>query len=176
MEEMIDVLNENGIKTGEVITRSEIHKRGLWHKIVVIAIVDEQNQLLMQQRSFKKITGAGKWDVAAAGHVSSGQSSVEAAVREINEEVGIKISANDLKYITTYKKISEVRTDFIDKQIFDCYIVKIKEINMQDITLQESEVADAKLVTKEEFKYMLENENMVKRPVFYNELINYLFK
>ena len=29
MEEMIDVLDENGVKTGEVVTRKEVHKNGL---------------------------------------------------------------------------------------------------------------------------------------------------
>lgn len=71
MEEMIDVLDENGIKTGEILSRKEIHKKGLWHKIIVVAIIDENNQILMQQRSYKKVTGPGKWDISAAGHVSA---------------------------------------------------------------------------------------------------------
>lgn len=66
MEEMIDVLDENGVKTGEVLSRKEVHKRGLWHRVVTIAIIDENNQILMQQRSYKKDTDAGKWDISAA--------------------------------------------------------------------------------------------------------------
>lgn len=174
MEEMIDVLDENGIKTGEVLTRKEVHKLGLWHKIIVIAIIDEQNQILLQQRSYAKDTNPGQWDISAAGHVSAGQTSVEASVREINEEVGINVEDKDLSYILTYKKESNVREDYIDKQIFDCYITKVKEINMNDIVLQESEVADAKLVTKNEFKSMVESGNMVKRPEFYKAILDYL--
>ena len=52
MEELIDVLDENGIKTGEILPRSEVHRRGLWHKVILIAIVNEKNQVLMQQRSY----------------------------------------------------------------------------------------------------------------------------
>lgn len=175
MEEMIDVLDENGVKTGEVLTRKDVHKLGLWHKIIVIAIIDKDNQILMQQRSFTKDTCPGKWDISAAGHVSAGQTPLEAAVREINEEVGIEIEEKDLDYILTYKKESYVREDYKDKQIFDCYIAKVEEINMENIILQESEVADAKLVTKEEFKNMVESGNMVKRPEFYKALLDYLF-
>ena len=54
MEEMIDVLDENGIKTGEVLSRSEIHKRGLWHRLIVVAVINEKNEILMQQRSKNK--------------------------------------------------------------------------------------------------------------------------
>lgn len=54
MEELIDVLDENGVKTGEILTRKEIHKRGLWHRAIAVAVINEQNQILVQQRSFKK--------------------------------------------------------------------------------------------------------------------------
>lgn len=103
-----------------------------------------------------------------------GQSSLEAAVREVNEEIGIEINSTDLNYILTYKKESKEREDFIDKQIFDCYIVNIEKINIENIVIQESEVADIKLVSKEEFKYMIENENMSDRPIFYKALLEYL--
>ncbi len=45
MDELIDVLDENGIKTGEILPRSEVHKKGLWHRIIVIAIINEKNQI-----------------------------------------------------------------------------------------------------------------------------------
>lgn len=176
MEELIDVLDENGIKTGEILTRKEVHKRGLWHRIIVVAIIDENNKILMQQRSLKKDTNPGKWDISVAGHVSSGQSSKQAAVREIEEEVGIIIKEEELKYILTYQKESIAKEDYIDKQIFDFYIAKVKEINIENITLQESEVEDANLVTKEEFKNIIESGNVVDRAPVYKQLMNYLFK
>ncbi len=175
MEEMIDVLDENGVKTGEVLTRKEVHKQGLWHKIIAIAIIDENNRILMQQRSFKVETNPGKWDISAAGHVSAGQTSLEAAIRECNEEVGIQIKEDDLNYVLTYKKESYVSEDYTDKQFFDCYVVKVKELMIDSILLQESEVADAKLVTKEDFKSMTESNNTIKRPEFYKALLDYLF-
>lgn len=103
-----------------------------------------------------------------------GQSSLEAAVREVNEEIGIEINSTDLNYILTYKKESKEGEDLIDKQIFDCYIVNTKEINIENIIIQESEVEGVKLVSKEEFKWMIENENMSERPIFYKALLEYL--
>lgn len=47
MEEMIDVLDENGVKTGEIVTRKEVHKRGLWHRAIVVAIINEKNEILI---------------------------------------------------------------------------------------------------------------------------------
>ena len=83
MEELIDVLDKNGNKTGKIVTRKQVHEQGLWHRIIVASIIDKNGHLLMQQRSLNKDSNPGKWDVSAAGHVSSGQTSIEAAVREV---------------------------------------------------------------------------------------------
>ena len=175
MEEMIDVLDENGKKTGEVVTRKEVHKKGLWHRIIVVAIMDNNNRILMQQRSFKKDTNPGKWDISVAGHVSAGQTSLEAAIREVEEEVGIQLSNESLQYVFTTKQESRPKEDHIAKHIHDFYIAKINKIDMEHMVLQESEVENAKLVNKEEFKYMLEHENMVKRDDIYHTLMEYLY-
>lgn len=176
MEEMIDVLDENGIKTGEVLTRKEVHKKGIWHRVIVVAIIDDKNQVLMQQRSYNKDTNPGKWDVSVAGHISDGQTSIEAAIREVEEEVGIHLCNKDLQYIFTVKSESIPKENHIARHFYDFYIAKINKIDIGAITLQESEVENAKLVNKEEFKYMIEHENMVKRDEIYNALLEYLFK
>lgn len=65
MEELIDVLDENGNKTGEILTREQIHKKGLCHRIVVFAIIDAQGNILMQQRSRNKSKNPKKLDIVA---------------------------------------------------------------------------------------------------------------
>ena len=72
IDELIDVLDENGVHTGEVLPRKEIHKRGLWHRAIVVAIINEKNEVLLQQRSEKKDKNAGMWDISVAGHISAG--------------------------------------------------------------------------------------------------------
>lgn len=174
MEELIDVLDENGNKTGEILTRKQIHKKGLCHRIVVIAIIDAQGNILMQQRSKNKAKNPGKWDVAAAGHVSSGQTSIEAAIRETLEEVGIKVNEKELEYILTYKDREKVEEDYIDNQIYDCYIIKREQIDLKDIKMQESEVEQVKLCNLKEFNQIMENGNIMERDEFYKKIIEHL--
>lgn len=174
MEELIDVLDENGNKTGEILTREQIHKKGLCHRIVVIAIIDAQGNILMQQRSKNKTKNPGKWDVAAAGHVSSGQTSTEAAIRETLEEVGIKVSEEELEYVLTYKNKENVEEDYRDNQIYDCYIVKRDKINLRNIKVQESEVEQVKLCNLKEFNQIIENGNIMERDELYKKIIEYL--
>lgn len=174
MEELIDVLDENGNVTGEILTREQIHKKGLCHRIVVIAIIDAQGNILMQQRSKSKAKNPGKWDVAAAGHVSSGQTSTEAAIRETLEEVGIKVNEKELEYILTYKNKENVEKDYIDNQIYDCYIVKKEQIDLKDIKVQESEVEQVKLCNLKEFNEIIKDGNIMERDELYKKIIEYL--
>lgn len=174
MEELIDVLGKNGNKTGKILTREQIHKKGLCHRIVVITIIDTQGNILMQQRSKNKSQSPEKWDVTVAGHVASGQTSTEAAIRETLEEVGIKVNEKELEYILTYRNKENVEEDYIDDEIYDCYIVKRDKIDLRDIKVQESEVEQVKLCNLKEFNQIIENGNIMKRDKLYKKIIEYL--
>ena len=126
MEELIDVLDENGVKTGEILTRKEIHKRGLWHRAIAVAVINEQNQILVQQRSFKKEKNTGMWDISVAGHISSGQDALSAASREINEEISVNLGFNvdikEFRYMFSYRKEEILKENYIERQFYDFFI------------------------------------------------------
>jgi len=52
--EMLEVLNENGVGTGRPATRQEVHEKGLWHRAIIVALVNDENKILIQKRSQKK--------------------------------------------------------------------------------------------------------------------------
>lgn len=85
--EYFDVLNEKGIYTGEVKTREECHEKGLWHKAVVVFIINSKNQVLLQKRSKQKKLWPDMWDITAGGHVDSGEFGFQAIIRECKEEL-----------------------------------------------------------------------------------------
>lgn len=180
MEELIDVLNENGIKTGEVLPRSEVHKKGLWHRIIVVAIINEENEILMQQRSYKKDKNAGMWDISVTGHISAGQDSLSAVAREINEEVSVNLGYNveikDFRYMFSYRKEERVNENHMDRQFYDFFVLRKKDIKIENIRVQESEVEQIKFVNISELNTMIENKQVVERDAVYKELMNYLFR
>ncbi len=173
MEELIDVLDENENKTGKIETRSKVHEIGLWHRIVAIAIINSKGQLLMQKRTMSKKSNPGKWDLSVAGHVSSGQTSIQAAIRETKEEIGLDLKEDDLKYILTTKKISS-RDNIINKHITDCYIVIIPEIDINNLKKQEDEVEQIKLCNLQEVKEKVDSKVVIERDAFYKEIYPYL--
>lgn len=180
MEEMIDVLNESGVKTGEIVTRSEIHKKGLWHRAIVVAIINEKNEILLQQRSDNKEKNPGMWDVSAAGHISSGQDSLMAATREINEEVSVNLGFNvevkEFRFMYSFKKEQIFREDFIERQFYDFFILRQEGLNRESVKFQESEVQDIKFVTISELNELRKANKLVERDEVYDVLTDYLFR
>lgn len=180
MEELIDVLDENGVKTGEVLTRKEVHKRGLWHRAIAVAIINEQNEILIQQRSLKKEKNAGMWDISVAGHISSGQDALSAASREINEEVSVNLGFNvdikEFRYMFSYRKEEIFKEDFIERQFYDFFVLRKNGLKAEDIKIQESEVEQMKFVSISELNEMIENNELVERTPVYKELMNYIFR
>lgn len=180
MAEYIDVLNEDGVKTGEILTRKEIHEKGLWHRAIVIAIVNEKNEILLQQRSANKDKNANLWDISVAGHISSGQDSVSAAAREINEEVmidiGAKVSVTDFRYIFSYRLSQKFAEDYIENQFYDFFILRKNGIKTKHIHMQESEVQSVKFVSLIELEQILQSDNIVKRKPVYDALRDYLYR
>ena len=121
--EYVDVLDENGIPTGEIVTRDEAHKTGKWHRAIVVAIVNSDNKVLLQRRSKNKKKRAGMWDISVAGHVSTGQDSISASIREINEEVKVDfkwiVDVKDFRYMFSYRCQEVFEEGIIENQVYD---------------------------------------------------------
>lgn len=178
--ELIDVLDEDGKLTGEVKTREEVHKKGLWHRAIIVAIVNKNNQLLVQQRALNKEKNPGMWDISVAGHISSGQDSLAAAAREINEEVsvdlGSKVDVKEFRYMTSFRSQIIYNEEFIERQYYDFFILRREQMIPEDISFQKSEVNSIKFVSISELTKMRENHELVDRENVYEILTNYLFR
>ncbi len=179
-EELLDVLDENGVKTGEVLPRKVVHEKGLWHRAIVVAIINDENKILLQQRSKNKEKNAGMWDISVAGHLSSGQDSLAGANREISEEasvnLGFSVKVKDFRFMTSFRKIQEVSESFIERQFYDFFILRQEGLNDENIKMQESEVQAIKFVTVQELNELREKNLLVDREEVYNSLIEYLFR
>ena len=155
MEEKFDVLNEFGEFTGEVATREECHKKGLWHRAVYAFIIDKNSNILLQKRSAKKKLWPNMWDVTVGGHVDAGEFGRQSLIREVKEELGIDITDDDIKYLVGSSSIN-IKGDIINKHYNECYLIT-KDIDISKIKLQEEEVSEVKYFSKEEVLNMIDN-------------------
>lgn len=174
--ELIDVLDQEGKKTGEVLRRSEIHRLGKWHLVVHVWIINKEGQILLQKRSMNKEMDSGKWDVSAGGHASSGDDSLTTAQKEIQEELGIEIPKEEIKFIGTLTAQNIQRNGrFINNEFNDVYIVRA-DTQIKNMTLQKEEVDEVRFVPLEEMKERLSrsDDTMAKHDGEYRLLFQYL--
>ncbi len=82
------------------------------HPVIHIHIIDRYSRIYMQKRSMKKDIQPGKWDTAVGGHVSYGESLMEAVYREASEELGFT-EFNPI-YLESYEFESSVEREMVN--------------------------------------------------------------
>lgn len=75
-------------------TRGVVHRDKLLHRAVHIFVFNAAGQLFLQRRSMAKDTAPGKWVSSCSGHVDSGEEYDHAALRELVEEIGLRVPHN----------------------------------------------------------------------------------
>ncbi len=145
MDELVDILDEQGNPTGQSCLKSEAHRKGLLHPTIHVWLYTHDGKVLIQQRGKHKDTHPLLWDVSVAGHVASGENIPLGAVREVQEEVGLTISEADLEPIGTFKAIHKISEDFIDAEFHHIFLCELK-VPLTTLTKQDSEVDDLALI------------------------------
>ena len=82
------------------------------HPVIHIHIIDRQSRIYLQKRSMRKDIQPGKWDTAVGGHVSYGESIIEAVCREASEELGLT-DFNPI-FVETYEFESSVEREMVN--------------------------------------------------------------
>jgi isopentenyl-diphosphate delta-isomerase type 1 len=90
-EEIFDVVNERDEVIGHA-PRSEVHARSLLHRAVHVLVFNARGEVFLQKRSMFKDRQPGVWDSSASGHVDNGEDYDACAVREVREELGVKLA------------------------------------------------------------------------------------
>lgn len=175
MEELIDVLDEKGNKTGIIKTRKEVHRTGEWHKVAFVFVVNSKGEIILQKRSAEKSTNPNKWTASASGHLTAGESDIDGTLRELEEEIGVKAKSDELKYLFTAKLKGKIN-DRNFSHIEEIYVL-YKDIDIDELVLQE-EVSEAKYVYYKDFEKMIKEENneIVEHNEIYPGVLKELYK
>jgi isopentenyldiphosphate isomerase len=130
----------------------------------------------LQKRSQAKENHPGLWDMACAGHISSGETSLEAALKELKEELGIEFQPQDLQYLFSQKSEFVLQDgQYIDREIHDIYLIT-KNIPISSFKIQKSEVEDLNYVSISVFCHQVIEKDPRLVPHFseYLKVIEYL--
>lgn len=145
MDELIDILDHEGKHTGKTALKSVAHRQGMFHPTVHIWCYTPEGKLLLQQRGENKETHPLLWDVSVAGHVGAGESIIEAAIREVEEEIGLSLEPHNLKKVGVFKEVRKHREDLHDCEFHHTFITPLR-VPLKELHPQAKEVAALKLI------------------------------
>lgn len=162
MPEYLDVRDYDGNKMGIVVERGKHSHEGWWYLCVHVYIMTPDGRFLIQRRAMTKQYFPGIWDITC-GAALSGEDSIDAAIRETKEELGIDVSSFDRTYIGM-------------SHCYDCvnYVYLFKgQVELSHLKLQKEEVMDAKFVAKEELLTLIKNSEF-KDEKYFEMMENFL--
>ncbi|OZB90728.1 NUDIX domain-containing protein [Paenibacillus sp. XY044] len=164
-KEFFDIYNDDHEWIGTA-SREEVHAKGYLHHTFhcwIVRDTPDGRKVLFQKRQTSKDTFPGYYDITAAGHLAAGET-VADAVRELEEELGVTVSLDQLIPLGTadYENqgIAGGRA-FIDRE--RCFIFGAKldlplaayRLQAEELTgLYEADLNDALKLAKGELEEM----------------------
>lgn len=173
MDELIDILDANGNRTGRTAMKSKAHENGWFHQTVHIWFYTSNSKILLQQRGKDKEIHPLQWDVSVAGHIGAGEAVSIAAQREIEEEIGLKISKKELQKIGIFKSIQKHSDTLKDYEFHHVFLAELK-VPFNTLEKQEREIERLKLISIHQFISELNNiskHNYVPHSPLYYETV-----
>ena len=172
--EILDVVDENGVPTGETVTREKAHEEGIRHRTSHVWLLREKDgilQILVQKRSDDKDSFPGCYDISSAGHIPAGSGYEESAIRELEEELGVKASEKDL--VLCGQRQFSFEKEFYGKMFRDCQVTNVYicfcDAGEEDFILQESEISEVRWFEMNTLRQLVET-NGIEHCIYTEEL------
>ena len=148
--EFVEMFDNKRKALGKVTERYN-YVEGEYSQGAHVWITNSKGELLIQKRTPTKKLYPNLWSITSGG-TDTGEATLETAFREVKEELGITLKPEELELMMSYKR----NHDFVD-----VYLAK-KDINLEDIVMQEEEVAEVKWVKPEELEELIKENQTPK--------------
>jgi len=142
--EILDLLNEMGEVIGQV-SRSDVHGNPLLrHRAVHILVRNHEGEIFLQKRAPGKLIQPGKWDSSCGGHIPAGESWENGALRELEEELGLKLpDSTFLIFSHEYWWVTGIESELVRTYL---------TISEGPFTLESQEISDGRFWTTSELQ------------------------
>lgn len=150
MIENVILVNENDEQIG-LMEKLEAHEKGLLHRAFSVFVFNSKNELLIHQRAHSKYHSPGLWTNTCCSHQRENETTLQAAHRRLQEEMGFDCNLIEL-FAFTYK--AEFSNGLTEHE-FDHVLVGTCNTLPQP---NSNEVADFKWLSLEAVKQAI-NEN-----------------
>jgi isopentenyl-diphosphate delta-isomerase len=122
-------------------SKAECHRdNGILHRAFSLFIFNGRKELILQQRSGKKLLWPLFWSNTCCSHPRKGEDMNQAIHRRLREELGI---SSDLKYLYKFQYQAKFRDVGSENEICSVYIGKSEDA----VTINKNEIAGWRLVS-----------------------------
>ncbi len=145
---------------------SERHEKieGEYRQSVHTWIMNSKGEFLIQKRTPNKKNFPNMWSQTGGG-VDSGETTLQAAIRECHEELGINIEKDEIEFMLSFKR----KYDFVD-----VWLVK-HDYDISTLVLQEDEVSDVRWASIDEIRELIKTSELAKSiEIYFDMFINLL--
>lgn len=156
MLELWDILDESGHKTGRLCERGTPLHKGEYHLVVNVWIKNSKNEFLISRRTNNCGWWSGLWQTTGGAAVT-GDNSLETALKETREEIGIML---DPKNGQLFKHYSELRKNDDGSVFIDVWLFQ-QDFDIATVVFQPEETCDAMWASKEKIKQMIDDGHFI---------------
>lgn len=162
-DDRFDIVDEDGNVIGSALRRECHGNPELLHRVIHVMITNGRGDLLLQKRSPDKDIQPGRWDTSVGGHLDPGETVDVAALRELGEEVGVKVGMDDLGFAYSYIMRNAVESELISS---------FELVHEGPFRAQPEEITDLRFWTRDEIAAHLGTGTFT--PNFEDEYARYL--
>ena len=125
--ELFDIVRSDGTLLGYSKPRADVHRDGDWHRSVHVWVAGQEPDgggfLLFHRRGLEKDTWPGRLDATVGGHLRAGEG-VGEALREVEEEIGVAVTADDVRPLGVRIGASEEEPGILDRELQSLFLLR----------------------------------------------------
>ena len=166
--EIFEIFDANNQLIGQA-PRDQVHAEVLFHRSVHVLLFNSQNEILLQRRAANKDICPNLWDLSAAEHLKPGETTHQAALRGLEEELGIpQDAAPNLTLTRAFRlqRLDDPALGIRDYEFVETYTTTWDGPLIMDTV----ELADMSFWSKEKLQTTMQKEPGLFTPWFQNEM------
>lgn len=157
-----DIYDKDRKLTGKKMKRGEMFAQDAYHLVIHVCLFNDHGEMLIQQRQPHKDDWKNMWDVTVGGSAIAGETSQQAAEREVHEEIGYVLDLHN--------KRPSITVNF--ENGFDDYYLIDADIDILELPLPTEEVVQVKWASKDDIFKMIAEGLFIP---YHTSLIELLF-
>lgn len=144
--DLLEIFDSRNQPLGFTKPKKQAHRDGDWHRTSEIVVLNEKQEVLLSLRHPDKQVLPNYWDVCVGGHVDPGESYEDCAIREVEEEIGVRPKTGELNYLGMVAvEVIDEAVSLLDREHAAVYLFHTNR-TLDQFVMQFDEVADLRFV------------------------------